>query len=853
MKYQCKFLTPTFLNKPEPTKFIQAFPALAGQAVAIFIRMKEMLLLFSVFMLLSTFSHGQNELAVPDQFRSLPDPFDKSRISRYLSNDDLNPTDYEGFYNRGVRNLQNGLYREAIDDFRSVLIPVSDLVGTQQASPDPYFLIGVCHNMLNAPDSALHYFNITLSIDPAYADAYSERGLVYLTGGNVMSAIVDFKDALRLDPASVYAQYNLGYSYFLQGEMKQAAKTLKKVAKAAPGYEWPQILLGAIAMQHNKLKRAEKHFNKALEINREQPVAYYNRGLLRVRKAIASYSDFQLRIAYGDFTRTTELDPADAKAYDMLAFIDVLERRPGSALENLYRAATARFSDSAYRPTASPYRVEEYYLLQEIYNNNISQKEKSIARDYFIDDLTLRLEASPSKIQTELFKNPSSEFLKRMLVYHFLKVQNLEDVATFLDEIIAGDTAPMHLQCVRAELYQMNDQIEQGLRLIRTLLAADSSYAFGYYVAGKLHYDNENYPEALAMLDKAIAIHPDFRNSYYARSKVYAAIESYQNQLNDAFMLIYLNPDLVHGYYQSGYAYNRLQKPDSAMIMLNAAKYLDATSPNLYKEMAYSYMLLGDYKKMDNVFGKLRNVYGKGYDHYYRGLFYKSEIQDTSIAVKNLRQACEDDPGNKFFLATMGDFNFHERENYREATQYYKRSNKIDPDYMYALSMTGRSYAELNEQISAIDYYEKVLDIDTANVNAMIYIGRSYIKLDNHRRAKEFFSRALAIDSLNASVNGNIGWGYYLMDDFDSCISYSQKAIELKPASYYAMANIALSTLCLGNYEASRKLYHDYWETVKNMDQSVYDGAIKDLEDLIEKGKHEKEARNMLKDYFGVE
>jgi len=816
--------------------------------------MKKLLLLLSAIVLLATYSHSQNDTDIPDQFRTLPDPFDKSRISRYLSNDDLNPTDYEGFYNRGVRNLQNGFYREAIDDFRNLLLPVSDLVGTQQAAPDPYFLTGVCHNMLNAPDSALHYFDITLAIDPAYADAYSERGLVYLTNGDLDAAIRDFTDGLKLDPASVYTQYNLGYSFFLKGEMKQASKILKKVAKAAPDYEWPQILLGAIDMYNNKLGKAEKRFSKALEINSEQPVAYYNRGMLRVRKALKTYNDFQLRIAYGDFTRTTELDPSDSKAYDMLAFIDVVERRPGSALENLYRATTARFQDSAYRLTASPYRIEEYYLLKEIYHNNISQKEKSIARDYFLDDLTLRAETSPSKIQTGLLKNPSSLFLKRMLVYHFLKVQNLEDITIFLDEIIAGDAAPVHLQCVRAELWQMDQKTQQGLRLVNTILATDSTYAFGYYIAGKLHYDNENYGEALAMLDKAIAIHPEFWNSYYTRCMVYAAMESHQNALEDARMLISLKPDFFHGYYQAGIAYNRLQKPDSAMLMLNVAEYIEASFPDLYSEMAYSYMLLDDYKSMDKVFERLRKEYGnRGYDYFYRAMFYRSEMKDTTATVMNLRKAYELDPNNRLFAAVIGDFNFHEREDYRGAIKHYKRANEIDSEYIYALSMTGRSYYELNEQISALHYYEKIIDIDSTNVNALMNMGRSYIKLDNHKRAKELYFKALAIDSLNASVVGNTGWAFYLMDDFESCISYSQKAIGMKPASYYAMANIALATLRLGNYEASRKLYHDYWETVKDMEQSVYDGAIKDLEDLIEKGLHEKEARDMLRIYFGVE
>jgi hypothetical protein len=40
MKYPCKFLTPTGMNKSDTTNFIRAFPEEPGQAVAIFKQMK---------------------------------------------------------------------------------------------------------------------------------------------------------------------------------------------------------------------------------------------------------------------------------------------------------------------------------------------------------------------------------------------------------------------------------------------------------------------------------------------------------------------------------------------------------------------------------------------------------------------------------------------------------------------------------------------------------------------------------------------------------------------------------------------------------------------------------------------
>jgi protein O-mannosyl-transferase len=107
----------------------------------------------------------------------------------------------------------------------------------------------------------------TQKISPYSYRVYNNLGDVYSSEGNVDAAIRNFQISIQMNPKFADAVHNLGYAYMQKGDLAMAKTYLEKSFEMNPNLYQAQYKLGYIEYQLGNVAAAKTHFEKTLEIN----------------------------------------------------------------------------------------------------------------------------------------------------------------------------------------------------------------------------------------------------------------------------------------------------------------------------------------------------------------------------------------------------------------------------------------------------------------------------------------------------------------------------------------------------------------------------------------------------------
>ena len=127
----------------------------------------------------------------------------------------------------------------------------------------------------------------TTSKEKAVADSLDVNGYInrarwYLANQQVGNAIRDINSALSIDGKNVDALLVLADVYYALGDQDNILLTLNKATEIAPLDSRPIIKLAELSFLQGNSKMANAYLDKALEINKINPQAYYMRGIIHL-------------------------------------------------------------------------------------------------------------------------------------------------------------------------------------------------------------------------------------------------------------------------------------------------------------------------------------------------------------------------------------------------------------------------------------------------------------------------------------------------------------------------------------------------------------------------------------------
>jgi len=145
-------------------------------------------------------------------------------------------------------------------------------------------------------------------IDPEYAAAYNNQGVLKANLKDHRGAIRDYTRAIELDPNYAYAYVNRGNSKGYLGDYRGAIADYTKAIRLDPKYATGYSNRGAVRLRLGEYQGAVIDCTKAIKLNPKYAMAYRKRGIAKLHLG----DDHG---AIQDYTRAIELDPEDDISY----------------------------------------------------------------------------------------------------------------------------------------------------------------------------------------------------------------------------------------------------------------------------------------------------------------------------------------------------------------------------------------------------------------------------------------------------------------------------------------------------------------------------------------------------------
>ena len=128
--------------------------------------------------------------------------------------------------------------------------------------------------------NAITDYTNAIELDPAYAEAYNYRGIVYLSNGDVDNAITDYTEAIELYQEFTDAYKDRATAYLANSDFGDAITDYTKAIQLDPDDTNIYNYRGLAYLENNEVDKAIDDFNRAIQLMPDDPNAYYNRGIV---------------------------------------------------------------------------------------------------------------------------------------------------------------------------------------------------------------------------------------------------------------------------------------------------------------------------------------------------------------------------------------------------------------------------------------------------------------------------------------------------------------------------------------------------------------------------------------------
>jgi tetratricopeptide (TPR) repeat protein len=307
----------------------------------------------------------------------------------------------------------------------------------------------------------------------------------------------------------------------------------------------------------------------------------------------------------------------------------------------------------------------------------------------------------------------------------YLDDGRLEDGLELLEPLYQERRLGENGKLVLGRFYYGLGRYEDALRVFRGLLATLGEKPQIMRAIAEIEMDRGNFRSACEYLDRLIEIEPDRFNNYIGlvlianglagepsspeEDKKFSSVEGTM-YLREAVRR--MDRTKFSDNYIIGTVYRKIDDPERAEQFLTAAEALSPENRDVLLELAALYEDMGRY---DDAIRCISVIYDNepedaSINNFYGYLLAVKGV-DLDLAEKLITRALDEDPGNGYYLDSLGWVKFRKGE-FSKALEILLSASEIVDDDPVIWEHIGDTYMELGQPEPALESYNRSVKVD---------------------------------------------------------------------------------------------------------------------------------------------
>lgn len=420
--------------------------------------------------------------------------------------------------------------------------------------------------------AALEYFNKAIELNPEFAAAYNNRGVMMLAEKQFEKALDDFHQAIHYKSDYVEAYNNRGLVR-LEMKDKDLDGAIADFTEAIQFNVNPVVLINRANVYKEKKQydNALSDYLHALKINPDLSVSHHNLGNLYFE--VENYEQ-----ALVEYSIAIKLSPKFAEAY----------RGKGLVYMQLgeYEKAHTQFN-LALDKDANDWKIYrskgDLAMLQKDWNEGVINYSKAIELNSQVKDI----------------------FLNRARCYFYLRkyLEVLEDCDKA--EMISIDAKDIDILMVRGFALEELGEYLSAIEVYNEVLRIDPQSVVALVQIGIIYQKQFSFMKAIQYYNSALKISPNDAEIYNLRALSYLSLSDFEHALQDFDKAINLEPTNALFYSNRGEAYLNNDDTEAALNNFEVAVQLDSNLEAGLAGLAITKNRLGKAQEAKQIWNEL--------------------------------------------------------------------------------------------------------------------------------------------------------------------------------------------------------------------------------------------------------